>query len=165
MIRKMCQINRFLPNLHLQQLLSLTFVKRINHLCNNHEKCEIKYKERESCSSSGKLGYWTKIVQDVIPENYTINVTDDNQLSTVFTNLDRTNKLKANTSLRSKFTQQWRWNAVGQHIIKNYALWNFFPSALNVGQSQHTLQTFFKVLNGCISTLFTIKTLNALWKK
>lgn len=78
------------------------FCEIIYHLCNNHNNFEIKYKERELCPSSGKLGYRTKIFQDIIPENYTIAVTDDNRLS--ISNVDRTKRKKANTPIRSNFT-------------------------------------------------------------
>lgn len=49
--------------------------------------CEIKYKERELCPSSGKLGYRTKIYK-----NYTITVTDDNLLSISILDMTKKNK-------------------------------------------------------------------------
>ena len=57
------------------------FSELIKHLCTEHRKFEIKYREKELNFSNGKIGYRMKVYQDVISDNCTITVTNDDRLS------------------------------------------------------------------------------------
>jgi hypothetical protein len=75
------------------------FSELIKHLCTGHNKNEIKYREKELNFSNGKTGYRTKAYQDVIPDNCTITVTNDDRLSIL--NSERSKKKKTNTQKRT----------------------------------------------------------------
>ena len=89
------------------------FSELIKHLCTGHN--EIKYREKELNFSNGETGYRTKAYQDVIPDNCTITVTNDDRLSIL--NSERSKKKKTNTQKRTD--DLYKQDAIGYQSKKS----------------------------------------------
>jgi hypothetical protein len=71
------------------------FHQNIDHLVEQHYHQQVKYRELELNETTGKSGYRTQLLEDVVPANADMSVTSDGRMCVH--RHDRSNRKKSNT--------------------------------------------------------------------